>query len=249
MLETDICGVRSLCRKEMCQVMVLCRKEMFVKWWLFARKRDTCAKREVMACCKEKEMCVCEVTSLCRKETKRKKLGTGMQLIFYWQIYDRAFIDFFSLKIINVMLMLRHQSMCVVRSLLICSGFPWTEQRSVFVLSCLLCLTTLSPSVFCCPPQWSHVGRARQAKRCEGENWIWLGFEVLENFLICPGGGVIKASEVGDGIIIILSKGINITEAVMCPQRNCARMSDHALESLGRLISVRHAIGQCTYGL
>lgn len=53
----------------------------------------------------------------------------------------------------------------------------------------------------------------------------------------------------GDGIIIILSKGINITEAVMRPQRNCARMSDRALESLGRLISVRHAIGQCTYGL
>ena len=73
----------------------------------------------------------------------------------------------------------------------------------------------------------------------------------LRNFLICLGGGGedIKASEMGDGIIIILSKGINITEAVMRPQRNCARMSDHALESLGRLISVRHAIRQCTYGL
>lgn len=74
----------------------------------------------------------------------------------------------------------------------------------------------------------------------------------LRNFLICLGGWGgedIKASEMGDGIIITLSKGINITEAVMRPQRNCARMSDHALESLGRLISVRHAIRQCTYGL
>lgn len=95
MLETDICGVRSLCRKEMCQVMVLCRKEMFVKWWLFARKRDTCAKREVMACCKEKEMCVWSDVSL-QKRDKKKKVGNwhaaNILLTDIWQsIYRLLF--------------------------------------------------------------------------------------------------------------------------------------------------------------
>lgn len=45
MLETDICGARSFCRKEMCQVMVLCRKEMFVMI-VCLQERETCVQRE-----------------------------------------------------------------------------------------------------------------------------------------------------------------------------------------------------------